>query len=392
MKKIKVFNKISNEGLELLRGYEIIEEGAPKELSDEAQAFLLRSYDLHHTEFSNELLAVGRAGAGVNNIPVEALSAQGIVVFNSPGANANAVKELVICALMMSNRKIFEGISWVQSLSQEEGIDNLVEKGKKEFIGPEIANKTLGVIGLGAIGILIANAAHHLEMNVLGYDPFISVESAWRLSRSVDRADSVEDIYRNADYITVHVPSNENTRGFINAKSIAKMKDGVRILNFARGDLVNDEDIKEALLSGKVAKYITDFPSKDLIGVKNVICIPHLGASTPESEINCAIMVSKEIRDYLENGNIRNSVNMPNCDMGICQALSRLCLLHKNIPNMVGQITAILANDHINIRDMMNKSKGEYAYTMLDLDSEVSSTVMEELKSIGGIIKVRKVK
>lgn len=392
MKKIKVFNKISNEGLELLRGYEIIEEDASKELSDEAQAYLLRSYDLHHTEFSKDLLAVGRAGAGVNNIPVDKLSTQGVVVFNSPGANANAVKELVISALIMSNRKIYEGISWVEGLAQKDCVEDLVEKGKKEFIGPEIANKTLGVIGLGAIGILIANAAHHLEMNVLGYDPFISVESAWRLSRSVDRADSVEDIYRNADYITVHVPSNANTRGLINAKSIAKMKDGVRILNFARGDLVNHEDIKAALESGKVAKYITDFPSEDLIGVKNVICIPHLGASTPESEVNCAIMVSKEIRDYLENGNIRNSVNMPNCDMGICQALSRVCLLHKNVPNMVGQITAILAKDHINIRDMMNKSKGEYAYTMLDLDSEVSKEVMDDLKGIDGIIKVRKVK
>lgn len=392
MKKIKIFNKISQEGLDVFKDYEILEETAPQELSKTADAILLRSFELNGYEFGENLLAIGRAGAGVNNIPVEEATKKGVVVFNSPGANANAVKELVISALIMSNRRIHEGIEWVESLQGREGVAELVEKGKKQFIGPEIAGKTLGVIGLGAIGILIANAAHHLGMNVLGYDPFISVESAWRLSRSVDRADHIEDIYRMADYITIHVPSNPNTKNFINKSSIAKMKDGVRILNFARGNLVNHEDIKEAIASGKVAKYITDFPEEDLLGVENVISIPHLGASTPESEVNCAIMVSNQLRDFMENGNIRNSVNFPNCDMGICMTLSRITLLHQNIPNMVGQITTLLAKENINIKDMVNKSRNEYAYTMLDLDSVISDKVIEELKAIGGIIKVRKIK
>lgn len=392
MKKIKVFNKISPEGLNLFKGYEILEESAPNNISKEADAILVRSYELNGYEFGENLLAIGRAGAGVNNIPVEDATKKGIAVFNSPGANANAVKELVLAALIMSNRRIQEGIEWVESLSGKEGISDLVEKGKKQFIGPEIAGKTLGVIGLGAIGILIANAAHHLDMNVLGYDPFISVESAWRLSRSIDRADSIEDIFRMADYITIHVPSNSNTKNFINKSSISKMKDGVRILNFARGNLVNHQDIKEAITSGKVSKYITDFPDDDLMNVENVISIPHLGASTPESEVNCAIMVSKQVRDFLENGNIKNSVNFPNCDMGICTTLARITLFHQNIPNMVGQITAVLAKKNINIKDMMNKSRSEYAYTMLDLDSDISEDVLSDLRSIAGIIKVRKIK
>lgn len=392
MKKIKVFNKISQEGLDVFKDYEILEETASQEISQKADAILLRSYELSTDEFGENLLAIGRAGAGVNNIPVEEATKKGVVVFNSPGANANAVKELVISALIMSNRKIYEGVEWVKSLEGKDGVAELVEKGKKQFIGPEIAGKTLGVIGLGAIGILIANAAHHLDMNVLGYDPFISVESAWRLSRAVERADHIEDIYRMADYITIHVPSNPNTKNFINKSGIAKMKDGVRILNFARGNLVNHEDMKEAIQSGKVAKYITDFPDEDLLGVENVISIPHLGASTPESEVNCAIMVSNQIRDFIENGNIKNSVNFPNCDMGICMTLSRITLLHQNIPNMVGQITTLLAKENINIKDMVNKSRNEYAYTMLDLDSVISDKVVEELKAIGGIIKVRKIK
>lgn len=387
MFKIKTLNKIANQGLDLFDDqYQIVEE-------DNVDAIILRSFKMHDYDMPEKLEAIARAGAGVNNIPIDTCSEKGIAVFNTPGANANGVKELVIAGLLMSSRDITGAIDWAKTLKGE-GIEvpKLVEKGKSNFAGPEILGKTLGVIGLGAIGVLVANAAASLGMNVLGYDPFISVESAWGLSRGVKKAASLEEIYVEADYITVHVPLLEQTKGMISSSSLELMKDNVRILNFSRGGLVDDDALKGALESGKVAKYVTDFPNEKTMNMENVICIPHLGASTPESEINCAIMAVNQLTDYLENGNIKNSVNYPACDMGIPKTACRIAINHKNIPNMVSQITTAFAEKHINIADMINKSRKEWAYTLMDVDGEISDDIIEALKSIEGVVKVRVIK
>lgn len=387
MFKIKTLDKIDQQGLGLLGNqYEITNDSS-------MDAILLRSFKMHDLELPDSLKAVGRAGAGVNNIPLDKCAEKGIVVFNTPGANANGVKELVLAGLFLSSRDIPGALDWGKTLKDKgDDVPKLVEEGKSAFNGPEILGKTLGVIGLGAIGVLVANAANSLGMEVLGYDPFISVDAAWGLSRSVQKAISLDEIYSKADYITMHVPLVDSTKGMIGVSSLQTMKDGVRILNFSRAELVNDEAIKEALEAGKVGKYVTDFPNANSFNMPNAICIPHLGASTPESEINCAIMAVNEIREYLENGNIINSVNYPECNMGICPTLGRIAINHKNIPNMVGQITSILAKANVNIADMINKSKKDWAYTLLDVESEVSTGIIAELENIEGVVKVRVVK
>lgn len=387
MYKIKTLNNIDEKGLNLLGdNYQVIE-------GDEADAILLRSFKMHDYEFAKSIKAVGRAGAGVNNIPIEKCAEKGIVVFNTPGANANGVKELVLAGLLISSRDIPGALKWSETLKNEgDEVPKLVEKGKSAFSGPEIMGKTLGVIGLGAIGVLVANAADALGMTVLGYDPFISVDAAWGLSSSIIKANSLDEIYSKSDYITMHVPLVDSTKGMIGKASLEQMKDGVRILNFARGELVNDEEMKEALEAGKVMRYVTDFPNANTVNMPNVICIPHLGASTPESEINCAIMAVNEIKEYLENGNIINSVNYPECNMGKCNSLARIAINHKNVPNMVGQITSILAGANVNIADMINKSKKEWAYTLIDVEEDVSPNIIAALENIEGVVKVRIVK
>ena len=353
-------------------------------------AILVRSAAMHEMEFNPELLAIGRAGAGVNNIPIDRCSKSGIVVFNTPGANANAVAELVISGLLMSGRNIAGGIEWARTLKgQGAEVGKLVEKGKSQFVGPEMRGKTLGVIGLGAIGAIVANAASRgLGMNVVGYDPFISVESAWSLSTSIHRAASADDVLAQADYITFHVPLNDQTRGTINAEMIAKMKDGAGILNFSRGELANTADVLAALESGKLSSYVTDFPSDEMIGVEKVVCIPHLGASTPESEENCARMAAAEIRDYLENGSIHNSVNYPELILTAPEA-ARVLVLHKNIPNMVSTITATAAKEGLNIENMTNKSRKEMAVTVMEMAELPSREAMDALAEVPGIIRVR---
>lgn len=353
-----------------------------------ADAVLVRSASMHDMEFDGRLKAVARAGAGVNNIPLDKCAEQGIVVFNTPGANANGVKELVIAGMLLASRDILGGINWVQENEEDGNIAKDAEKAKKAFAGCEIEGKKLGVIGLGAIGVLVANAATHLGMEVYGYDPYVSVDSAWRLSRSIHHAKTADEIYKECDYITIHVPALDDTKGMINKDSMSLMKDGVVILNYARDVLVNSEDMVDALVTGKVKKYVTDFPTPEIAGVKNAIVIPHLGASTEESEDNCAVMAVKQVKDFLENGNIKNSVNFPNCDMGV-RDKTRITILHKNVPNMIGQFTALLAKDNINIADMTNKSKGAYAYTMLDVDNEADEAVVEELQAIPHVLKVR---
>lgn len=353
-----------------------------------ADAVLVRSAAMHELEFDKNLKAIARAGAGVNNIPLDRCAEEGIVVFNTPGANANGVKELVIAGMLLASRDIIGGINWVQENEEDGNIAKDAEKAKKAFAGCEIEGKKLGVIGLGAIGVLVANAATNLGMDVYGYDPYVSVDSAWRLSRSIHHAKSVDELYKECDYITIHVPALEDTKGMINKDAIGLMKDGVVILNFGRDVLVNSEDIVDALISGKVKRYVTDFPTPEVAGVKNAIVIPHLGASTEESEDNCAKMAVKELQDFLENGNIKNSVNFPACDMGI-RDKTRITILHKNIPNMIGQFTALLAKDNVNIDDMTNKSRGEYAYTMIDVDSEVTDEVTAGLEAIEGVRRVR---
>lgn len=353
-------------------------------------AILVRSAAMHEMEFGKELLAIGRAGAGVNNIPIDRCSKEGIVVFNTPGANANAVAELVIAGLMMSGRKIADGIDWVKSLKGKgDEVAKLVEKGKSQFVGAELRGKTLGVIGLGAIGSIVANAASRgLGMNVVGFDPFISVESAWSLSTTIHRAASEDEVIAQADYITIHMPLNDKTRGSFNAEKIAKMKDGACLLNFARGELVNTADLLAALASSKLERYVTDFPNDELIGAEKVVCIPHLGASTPESEENCARMAAAEIRDYLENGSIHNSVNYPEVQLGDPEAV-RVLVLHENIPNMISNITAAAAKEGINIENMVNKSKKDMSVTVMEMEELPSKHALDTLSELPGIIRIR---
>ena len=377
MYNIKLLNKIATVGLnEFDESYNYSED-----IKDE-DAILVRSASLHEYDFGENLKAIARAGAGVNNIPIDKCSENGIVVFNTPGANANAVKELVLCALFLSSRKIVESIRWVDTIKDDQNIAKTAEKGKSNFVGPEIEGKTLGVIGLGAIGVNVANAAIKLGMKVKGYDPYIGVNAAWALSKHAKQAVSLEEIYQECDYITIHIPSNAETKGFLNQEAFAQMKDGVRILNFARGDLVNND------ASGKVGKYISDFAAPELIGQENIIILPHLGASTPESEDNCAKMAVEEIREYLENGNIINSVNFP----GVNQARvskTRLCIINKNVPNILANISKLFADHNLNIENMVNRSRGEYAYTLIDTNDMVRQDIIERIESAKGIINVR---
>lgn len=385
MYQVKCLNKISPLGTSRLgENYQVGED------VENPDAILVRSAAMHDMEFNKNLLAIARAGAGTNNIPVERCVQEGIVVFNTPGANANAVKELVIAALLLTSRKIVPGIEWAGTLKGKgDEVGKLVEKGKSSFVGPEIAGKTLGVIGLGAIGILVANAAEALGMKVMGYDPFLSVEGAWGLSSNTQRALTLEEIYASCDYISLHVPLTPDTKEMINAATIAQMKEHVRILNFARGDLVNNTDLLKALADGKVAAYATDFPNDALLGVENVLAIPHLGASTPESEDNCACMAADEIKDYLENGNIKNSVNLPNVSMPRENGAKRVCIIHQNIPNMISSLTGVLANIGVNIENMQSKSKKEYAYTILDVTGNVNDDTVKAINDNDGIIFVR---
>lgn len=385
MKSIKTYNKISKKGLSVLDkgGYTYGDE------VENPVGAIVRSASLHDTEFPDTLLAIARAGAGTNNIPIDRCSEEGIVVFNTPGANANAVKELVIAGLLISSRRIVPAIEWAAGLKGNGAeVAKMVEKGKSAFAGPEISGKSLGVIGLGAIGVRVANAANHLGMKVYGYDPYLSVNAAWNLTHNAIHAMDLKDIFENCDYITVHVPLTPETKGFINAEAIASMRDGVRILNFSRADLVNTDDILAALDNGKVAAYVTDFPTDEVLGRDGVIAIPHLGASTPESEDNCAKMAAAELTDYIENGNITNSVNLPDIAMPRSGRI-RVCVIHKNVPNMLTQITQTMAKDNINIENMLNKSKKEYAYTLLDITDGDKEKIKAELASIEGIIRVR---
>lgn len=351
-------------------------------------AVIVRSASMHDMEFGSKLKAIARAGAGTNNIPVERFSEQGIVVFNTPGANANAVMEMVLLGLLISSRKVAESLDWLKSLKGEgDEVPKLVEKGKSQFAGPELKGKKLGVIGLGAIGVLVCNAAVHLGMEVHGYDPYISVDAAWGLSRGVKHVTSLEQIYSACDYISLHVPCNKETKEMINSESIALMKNGVRILNFARGELVSD-DILEAISNQKVNTYVTDFPKDQYIGVKGIVAFPHLGASTPESEDNCAKMAAKELRYYLENGDIRNSVNFPNAQMPR-SGDERICIVHKNVKAMISKITTIVSDHTLNIDNLLNKSKGDYAYTMVDVTGSVNDALYDALKAVEGIIRIR---
>lgn len=359
---------------------------------EQAEGILVRSAAMHDMEFSDSLLAVARAGAGVNNIPLDKCAEKGIVVFNTPGANANGVKELVIAGMLLASRDIVGGINWVEAAAGTEDIAKQTEKEKKRFAGTEVQDKKLGIIGLGAIGVKVANVAKHMGMEVYGYDPYVSVDAAWNLSRDVKHVLNVEDIYENCDIITIHVPLLDATRGMINKEAIAKMKEGVIILNFARDLLVNEEDVLEGIKEGKIRKYVTDFPNPTTAGQKGCIVIPHLGASTEESEDNCAKMAVKEMMNYLKNGNINNSVNYPNCDMGICTQPGRVAIFHKNIANMITKFTACFGDEGINITDMTNKSKGEVAYTMMDLEKPAAEEMIKKLQSIQGVIRVRVVK
>ncbi|MDO4832804.1 MAG: phosphoglycerate dehydrogenase [Clostridia bacterium] len=389
MYKILTLNKISPSGLDHF-DRKLYTYGTEMEAPD---AIMVRSAAMHDMEFDQKTVAIARAGAGVNNIPLDKCAEQGIVVFNTPGANANAVKELVLCGIFLASRKIVPAIEFAKTLKDtpEADVSKQAEKEKSAFAGPEIKGKKLGVIGLGAIGVLVANSAKGLGMEVYGYDPYLSVDAAWNLSSTIHHAKSMQDIFSTCDYISIHVPLNNETRDLINAASITGMKDGIRILNFARGELVNTDDIIEALGTGKVAAYVTDFISEELLGVPGVVAIPHLGASTPESEDNCARMAVFELVDYLENGNIKNSVNMPAAEMHRA-AQNRVCVIHKNIPNMLNQITTPFTNANINIVDLLNRSKGDYAYTMVDVDDEITADLINAIKDIEGTIRVRVLK
>ncbi|MSC83484.1 3-phosphoglycerate dehydrogenase [Eubacterium sp. am_0171] len=384
MYKYNCLNPIAPVGLEKFNENYVRTEDA-----GEADAILVRSAGMHDMDFSSSLKVIARAGAGVNNIPLDKCAEKGIVVFNTPGANANGVKELVIAGMLLAARDIIGGISWVQENEEDGDIAKMTEKKKKAFAGTELEGKKLGVIGLGAVGVLVANAATHLGMEVYGYDPYVSVDAAWKLSRNIHHAKTVDELYKECDYITIHVPALEDTKGMINKDTISLMKKDVVILNFARDVLVNSEDMVDALVAGNVKCYVTDFPTPEVTGVKGAIVIPHLGASTEESEDNCAKMAVKETIDYLENGNITHSVNYPDCDMGQKGEGSRITILHHNIPNMLGQFTALLAKEKLNISLMTNKSRKEYAYTMMDVDGDVSRAVIDELSGIEGVLKVR---
>ncbi len=384
MYKIHYLNKISPKGTALWsEDYKVTED------MEKAEAILVRSAAMHDMEFSPELVAVARAGAGVNNIPLDHCAEKGIVVFNTPGANANGVKEMAICGMLLGSRDVVGGIKWVQSIKDEGDVAKKVEKGKSLFAGNEIMGKSLGVIGLGAIGGPLANAAIALGMTVYGYDPYISIHAAWHLDSKIIPVKNLEQIYENCDIISIHVPLLESTKKMINAEAMAQMKDGVILLNFARDALVDDDALETALSSGKVKRYITDFPNDKTAGMAGVVAIPHLGASTEESEDNCAMMAVRQTMDYLENGNITNSVNFPACSMGICTKPGRVTVLHRNVPNSISQFTAALAADNINISDMINRSKGEYAYSMFDLDEPTPETVAEHLAKIEGVFRVR---
>ena len=387
MFQYKCLNPISQTGLGLFG-----EDYKQTEELNNADAILVRSAKMHEMELPENVKVIARAGAGVNNIPVDKCAEQGVVVFNTPGANANGVKELVLAGMLLASRDIVGGIEWVAHEEDKEHIDKLAEKQKKQFAGCEISGKKLGIIGLGAIGAMVANSATHLGMEVYGYDPYISIDAAWNLSRTIKHSKSLDEIYSQCDYITIHVPLTDNTRKMIDREAFTKMKDGVVLLNFARDLLVDEDALVEALDSGKVKKYVTDFANPLVAGRPGILVTPHLGASTAESEENCAVMAVKEVRDFLENGNIKNSVNFPNCDMGICGAVGRITICHQNIPNMISQFTKILGSEGLNIADMTNKSRGSYAYTIIDLESAASREALDELKAIEGVSKVRVIK
>lgn len=389
MYTIKTLNNIAECGLDVFNNenFTVSNDG------ENPDAVVLRSFNMHDMEIDQSIKAIARAGVGVNNIPISNCTERGIAVFNTPGANANAVKELVLTSLMASSRNLFEGLLWTKELDgQGDQIPKLVEAGKKKFVGKEIKGKTLGVIGLGAIGALVANNALDLDMDVIGFDPFISVDTAWNLSRTVQRAMTIEQLFASSDYITVHVPLTDGTKEMFNEKTFGIMKSGVHILNFSRGELVNEKDMMEALESGKVGKYITDFPNETVFKMKNAVLIPHLGASTNESEENCAIMAARQVKDFLETGNIKNSVNFPNTTLPYT-GKRRLTAFHKNVPNMVGQITTALSNYNLNIADMVNRSRGDYAYTMIDIENEVNGDIIpsleEKIMQIEGMVTVR---
>lgn len=385
MFQIQTLNKIDSNGLKKfpMDDYEVASEFSSPD------AILVRSAKMHDMEFTSNLKAIGRAGAGVNNIPIEKCTDKGIVVFNTPGANANAVKELVIAAMLISSRNLVEGVTWAKTLvGKGSEVPKLVEGGKSNYVGPEIQGKTLGVIGLGAIGMLVSNAAEALGMRVIGYDPYISIDSAWGLSKNVEKAISLDSLVTEADFISMHIPLLDSTKGFMDKSKFDLMKDGVRIMNFARGGLENKIDLFAALDSGKVGAFITDFPDEDMLKHPGVISVPHLGASTPESESNCAFMAVSQVKDYLENGNIKNSVNFPNTDLPR-NGGSRLIIANKNIPKMVGHITSVLADENINISDMINKHRGDIAYNIIDIDGEISEAQIQKIRGIEGVIMAR---
>ncbi len=389
VKTIKTLNNIAESGLNVFNN----ESYSINDDSENPEAILVRSFNMHDMNFDKNLIAIARAGAGVNNIPVDKCTEQGIVVFNTPGANANAVKEMILTVLMASSRNLFDGVSWTKTLiGQGEEVPKLVEAGKKQFVGKEIKGKTLGVIGLGAIGALVANDALALDMDVIGFDPFISVDTAWSLSRNVQRAMTIEQLFANSDYITVHVPLTPDTKDMFNQATFGIMKPGVHILNFSRGELVNEADMEAALESGVVGHYITDFPNENVLKMKNTISVPHLGASTGESEENCAIMAARQVKELLETGNIKNSVNFPNATLPYT-GKKRVAVFHKNVPNMVGQLTSALSNYNLNIADMINRSRGNFAYTMIDIEDKVNGDVIpgleQKISAIEGIVTAR---